>query len=102
MKAKVITNKEALIKALVTELRPIAQDAIVCDGPYYLVTSKHNVAISSQIEKAVKNLPQDHQLVIAANNVTEEASAIVSENAGVLIVKSNFYWTDEQALKNAR
>ncbi len=102
MKRQIIKTREALTHAISKEIRSNAYWAGLKDGPYYLVTSKHDVMISKEVEKAIMTLPEGHLLVTASEGITAEARELVAGVAGVCLTKGQFEWTDASAKECAR
>jgi hypothetical protein len=97
MKSKSVRDRKALINSVNQRIKHIAEVATLGDGPFYLVTTKKSILTSKDVEKSLKTLPKDHQLITASENITKEATQLVQSLSGVVLAERDYHWTDESA-----
>jgi hypothetical protein len=97
MKSKSVRDRKALINSVNQRIKHIAEVATLGDGPFYLVTTKKSILTSKDVEKSLKTLPKEHQLITASENITKEATQLVQSLSGVVLAERDYHWTDESA-----
>jgi hypothetical protein len=97
MKSISVRNKKSLINSVPHRIRHIAKAAPLNDGPFYLVTTKKTIICSKDVEKAIKRIPEDHQLITASESITKEAVLLVQSLSGMVLVERDYPWSDESA-----
>jgi len=97
MKSNSVRNKKSLINSIPHRIRHIAESAPLSDGPFYLVTTKKTIIRSKDVEKAIKSIPENHQLITASENITKEAALLVQSIAGMVFAERDYSWSDESA-----
>ena len=98
MKSNSVRSKKSLINSIPHRIRHIAVAAPLSDGPFYLVTTKKSVISSKDVEKAIKSMPENHQLVTASEDITKEAAELVHSLSGMVFVERDYPWSDESVI----
>ena len=95
MKVTRCDNQRKLVKAVPKRYREqtyaIPRDA----APFSLVVLSDSVAHSTTIEKAISKRHTDTTLIVAAENLSQEAAHRLAAVNGYALTLRDHYWTDD-------
>jgi hypothetical protein len=96
MKLNTCRDKASLHKAVPIKYKELVQLVPEEKSPYMLAVLTDGVAHLRSIKKAVSHLEEGFTLVVAAEDLTEEATGELKSVNGIPITLRNFfYWTEE-------
>jgi hypothetical protein len=96
MKLNKCRDKASLHKAMPRKYKELVQLVPAEKAPYVLAVLKDGVAHVRSIKKAASHLEPRFTLVVAAEDLTEEAASELTNMRGIPItVRNSFYWTEE-------
>lgn len=88
-------DKESLIKAVPNQYKTLAESVPASSSPFMLAVLKDSVAHARAIEKVIADREKGFTLVVAVENLTEEAAMALKGAGGFPLSLRDFYWTDE-------
>lgn len=96
MKLTKCRDTASLYKAVPKKYKELVQLVPAEKAPYILAVLKDGVGHVRNIKKAASHMEEGHTLVLAAEDLTEEAASELNKVNGIPITLRNFfYWTEE-------
>ena len=96
MKLNKYRDRSSLYKAVPKKYKELIQLVPEEKAPYMLAVLKSGVVHVRRIKKAISHMEERFTLVVAAEDITEEAACeLKNVNAILLALRNLFYWTEE-------
>lgn len=95
MKLSKCRDQASLYEAVPRKYKELVQSVPADKAPYMLAVLKDGVAHVRSIKKAASLLDPGFTLVIAAEDLTEEAASELNHVNGIPITIRSYFWTEE-------